>query len=277
MDPFSFVRLVFCSLRRVFLGVRRRHSSVFPPTVDLRRKRIRLCTGDSRQPEQLGQEKTLGDLLEDYEDLLLRVLFCLVNDGLHECRLVCRRWKDACGKLPVKLGSFCRFRPYKMAELFPEAASLQLRGAFSGNDTPGMLTVQQTSQLRKLEYLSLSATSPEVAINSLIAMLPSPDRLRSLEVLLDQRGILDDIVRALRFLGNLDALTVSCMRVIQTDLDPVTELRGLTYLRIDLPVLVNNRGQLLLPSLERLTHLRLRYFHEDEQQISFSLQVCQFQ
>ena len=66
MDPFAFVRLVVYGLHCVYLGVRRRHASVSPPTVDLRRKRRRLCETDSRQPEQPGPEKTLGVLLEEY-------------------------------------------------------------------------------------------------------------------------------------------------------------------------------------------------------------------
>ena len=49
-----------------------------------------------------GSEKSLGALLEQ-EYFLLKVLVYVVEDGLHECRFVCRQWRDACGKLPVKL------------------------------------------------------------------------------------------------------------------------------------------------------------------------------
>ena len=46
--------------------------------------------------------KILESVLE-YEQFLLKVLACVMTDGLRECRLVCRQWRDVCGKLPVRL------------------------------------------------------------------------------------------------------------------------------------------------------------------------------
>ncbi len=273
MDPFAFVRFVFTSLRRVFLGVRRRHSSVFPPTVDLRRKRIRLCASDSSQPDQPGPEKTLGVLLDEYEDLLLRVLLCLVDDGLHECRRVCRRWRDACGKLPVKLGSFCLFQPYRAAEFFPEAVSLHIETHFGSNDALGRLAIQHLSRLRNLRNLSLFMTSPKADVYSLTDVLHSTDCLRSFEISVRQTEKLNELVHVIRFLTNLEALTVHVFRFVQTDLAPVTELQRLKYLKTGFSVIFNSRRELLFPSLTRLTHLHLRSVDEDEPHISFSLQV----
>ena len=84
MDPFGFVRR-FC------FGVRRKRDSLFPTTVVLHRRKVRRVEAKNRQPEQSGPEKTLGVLLEDHEDLLLKVLSYVMDDGLHECRLVCCR------------------------------------------------------------------------------------------------------------------------------------------------------------------------------------------
>ena len=37
------------------------------------------------------------------EKYLVKILSHLVNDGLHECHLVCRKWNKVCKKLPVQL------------------------------------------------------------------------------------------------------------------------------------------------------------------------------
>ena len=126
MDPFSFVRR-FC------LGVRRQRDSFFPPTVGLHRRKMRRCESSSRQPGQLNPKKTLGILLDNCEDLLFKVL-SYVDDGLHECRRVSRRWRDACGKLPIKLGNQCLHRMGEAAELFPKAVSLTLESDFGSSD-----------------------------------------------------------------------------------------------------------------------------------------------
>ncbi len=276
MDLFSFVRLVVYGIRCVYLGVRRRHASVFPPTVDLRRKRRRLCENDSRQQEQPGREKTLGILLEEHEDLLFRVLSCVMDDGLHECRRVCRRWHDLCGQLPVKLNQECQYRLDEAAGLFPGAVSLEIESSFDSDDVLGRLEMQQSSQLRKLRNLSLYATSANPDVKSLTTLFPSADRLSSLDLLVNQKDSLDDIFRALPFFRNLDALIIHVAGFIQTDLAPITELRGLGYLRTGFPVIFNSRGELLFPSLTRLTHLHLRSVDQPEPRTSFSLQVSKF-
>ena len=276
MDLFSFVRLVVYGLHCIYLGVRRRHASVSPPTVDLRRKRRRLCESDSRQPGQPVPEKTLGALLEDHEDLMLKVLSCLIDDGLHECRRVSRRWRDLCGLLPVKLSQECQYRLDEAAGLFPGAASLELESSFDSDDVLGRLEMQQSSQLRKLCNLSVYATSTNADMNALTTLLPSADRLRSLDVSVNQKDGLDDIVRALRYFRNLDALIIHVAAFIQTDLAPVTELRGLGYLKTAFPSLFNSHGEFLLPSLTRLTHLHLRSVDQPEPRPSYSLQVSKF-
>ena len=76
-------------------------------------------------------ERTLGVLLDEYEDLLLKTLTCLMEDGLHECRLVCRRWRDACRRLPVTIQpgiAFDASKVVKMAtERFPNATALRTK------------------------------------------------------------------------------------------------------------------------------------------------------
>ena len=269
MDPFSFVR-------RYFLGVRRQRDSLFPPTLSLHRRKMRRVESSSPQPDQSNPEKTLGVLFDNSEDLLLKVLSYVVDDGLHECRRVCRRWQDACGKLPIKLGNRCLCRLGEAAELFPEAVSLTLESDFGIGDFSGRQAIQHLSRFGNLQSLCLVAYSKVVKMNSLATLLPSTHILRSLDVTVDRKDNLDGIVHALRLLPNLEELTVFVSHFIQTDLEPITELQELTCLKTGFPVMFNSRGELLFPSLTRLTRLHLRHIHEHEPQTHFSLQVCEF-
>ena len=198
-------------------------------------------------------ERTLGVLLEDNEDLLLKVLSCVIDDGLHECRRVCRGWRDACGKLPVKL---CVMQPddlRKMVDFFPEAVSLTLGRRSGGEDTIDGQVIPRLSRLKNLQHLHLSYTKLEKA-GSLVTWLPTMDRLVSLSLWIE-RDVLLDIVQALRRLTNLESLRLNASRFEQTDLEPVTELRGVRELKIAVQLIVNTRGELLFPSLTWLTSL----------------------
>ena len=268
MDLFGFVRR-FC------FGVRRKRDSLFPTTVGLHRRKVRRVEANSRQPEQSGPEKTIGILLEDHDDLLLKVLSYVMDDGLHECRLVCHRWRDLCGKLPVALGSWCTLFAYKAAELFPEAASLALNIRLDGEDVSGRPAIQHLLQLNKMKNLSLFVTSANANMNNIMAVF-STDCLRSLEITASQRDKFDSIVDALRLLTNLESLKLGLLRFIRTDREPVTELRGLRCLRTDFPVIANSRGQLLFPSMTTLTQLTLRSVPQHVPQTPSSLEVCKF-
>ena len=228
---------------------------------------------DDAAERQSDPEKTLGVLLDNHEDLLLKILSCVVDDGVHECRRVCRRWRDACGKLPVRLGGSFLDRLDSVAEMFPEATSLVMASSFDSNDVEGRQAMQHLSRLKNLENLSLFVRSDRADINSLVTMLPSKDCLRSLSVSVDDRGALNDVLQVLRLLTNLEKLTIDDLDYIQVDMEPVTELRKLGYLSANLQVIVNSRGELLFPSLTRLTHLDVFIDCVEESEVSSNLQV----
>ena len=225
-------------------------------------------------------EKTLGVLLENHQDLLFKVLSCVMDDGLHECRRVCRRWRDACGKLPVELGSLYASRLHRVADLFPDAVSLSM-GTFNSNSVAFRQALQHLSRLKNLQNLSLCIFFIQRDINSMTAALPSTDCLRSFTVSVNEKDALNDVVHGMRLLTNLETLTLDVSSFMLTDLEPVTELQGLRYLRTQLAGIINSRGELLFPSLTRLTHLELLGFHRrhephDPRNNTFRLQVSMF-
>ena len=219
---------------------------------NVHRRKIRRRTRGNRQPPQ----RSLGVLLKNNEHLLHKILLCMMDEGLHECRRVCRHWRDACGKLPIKS---CKSRGagnlLRVVNLFPEAVSLRVESSFSGSDVVGRQAIQHLSRLKNLRDLGLAVLPVQPDIDSLTALRSTKESLRSFDVAVDQKGTLNDVVRVLRLLTNLEKLRLRVCCNIQTDLDPVNELRGLKHLCINLIAMVNSRGELLFPSLTRLTHL----------------------
>ena len=201
----------------------------------------------------VDSESTLGVLLNDNEDLLLKTLTCLMEDGLHECRRVCRRWRDACGKLPVELYCMHPDKLQRVVDLFPEAVSLTLGKSLDGEGITEGKTIPQLSRLKNLQHLYLFGHKLRYT-GSLVTCLLAIDRLQSLSLWMD-RDVLSDVVQALRCLTNLESLNLSVALFEQTDLEPVTELRSVRELRIGSQLIVNRRGELLFPSLTRLTSL----------------------
>lgn len=66
---------------------------------------------------------SLSSFLED-DFYLEQTLKHLIDYGVHECRLVCRRWKALCDKLPLKLKRTDNTDLSKIPSLFPNATSV---------------------------------------------------------------------------------------------------------------------------------------------------------
>lgn len=75
--------------------------------------------------EAADQLTILGEILQR-DDYLSKVLECLIDDGLEDCRLVCRRWNSVCNKLPVKLTVKDPTNTKAVGQIFPNARSLSL-------------------------------------------------------------------------------------------------------------------------------------------------------
>jgi len=96
----------------------------------------------------------LSTLLEqDY--YLTKVLGYLLDDGLHECRRVCRKWYDVCNRMPVKLGRISVEEIPAIVNKFPNAVSFyrilidSLKEGARNDEVTGAI-----ESLRQLEILN---------------------------------------------------------------------------------------------------------------------------
>ena len=220
-----------------------------------------------------GSEKTLSDLLEQ-EYFLLKVLAYVVEDGLHECRRVCRRWRDACGKLPVKLDRVFADTLQKAADLFPEAERLSMREWISSVDVIETHIVPQLPRLANLKHLSLYLNGESIDLRNLVACFSSMQHLGSLSLYITHEDTLHCFVHDLRYLTKLTSLLLDHNCVLYNDLDPNSCVQGLCQLTIPFHLLINGRGEFVFPMLTGLTNLIIRGA-TDPEQFPYNLQVCQ--
>lgn len=68
----------------------------------------------------------IAAILEN-EYYLEKVLFHVVDDGIHDCRQVCRKWNKVCKKLPVRLLYTRLHQVYGLETIFPNVTSIARR------------------------------------------------------------------------------------------------------------------------------------------------------
>ena len=214
----------------------------------------------------MSTHSPLSTLLQQ-EYYLTKILGHLLDDGLHECRLVCRKWYDICNRLPVKLSRIPFEKIPLVVDKFPNAVAVHVRrferGEWKEEDTR---VVESLMQMRHLEKLTLGATFgfPPFFImypicDPLGEAIQSLRQLQSLDLLWIDAELVDFIWPHIRYLTGLRRLRASSPRIYLV-LEPFTELRNIEDL--DAPrFLTNQEGQLMFPSLTHLTRLDVR---EDE-------------
>ena len=219
-------------------------------------------------------EGTLGAVFEHEENLLRKVLVHLVDDGLHECRRVCRFWRDVCSTLPVKLREAPPgFVPVLLSR-FPRATSLDVCYSLWGEDDVARHGISLLPRLKHLRRLHLSSGDREEIPAGRQWWLGPMDSLIHLSLGITSQMAYRNAIEAIRKLTQIESLRLDFGRPF-LDPHPITEVWRLKSLSAPFNVLVNEDGELLFPSLTQLTELKSTpCFSTDERRLS-ELQVRQ--
>ena len=220
----------------------------------------------SNQPqtseEALGGQSPLSGLL-DQEYYLVKILPHLIEDGLHECRRVCRKWRDICDQLPVHLGRIDIMEIRGAAGLFPNAASLRCPVETIHS---GARFTEDLGAFDQLKHLTLVYTRDRIEPSGNIDPVPEnrqifPQPLETL-VSLDVRKMPTKWSQCfyafLRGLTNLTSLKLKSFRPEDAPQQPFWELQSLEELAVGLQFLANRDGSLLFPTLPKLTNLSVK-------------------
>ena len=219
--------------------------------------RLQTTSQRSRVPQAHDR---LCALLEQ-EDYLSKVLGCLIDDGLHECRRVCRKWRAVCSALPVHLIRV-PWENLRDAHLtFPKAASLSLATKTTCNDLPEFLP-----SLPSIKRLTLNGKPlwycprlRQIFPRQLCDHLPLLPQLESLtlEGVLGQTSVFLCLVAD--HLTHLTHLKIDPKLGSRWDMEPLFKVRKLKSLSLDVNHLFTSNGSLTFPSLTRLTRLEMTY------------------
>ena len=196
---------------------------------------------------------------------LEKILGYLVNHGIYECSLVCRKWYAVCSRLPVKLVLVPMQTLPVVVDRFPNAVSLSFCRNIEWNDeTAG--AIQSLARLERLEeikfyelFLDRMKASNALAFCTLLGeALQSCHQLHSLSIGTPNNVEAGDSMSLYSHISHLTGLT--CLHLPggweQLVNDPYTDVRNIEDLEIESVCLED--GQLVFPSLTHLTRLRTR-------------------
>ena len=206
----------------------------------------------------------LGVLLEQ-EPLLLKVLGYVAEEGLQECRLVCRQWLEACQRVSVATRPIEIAHLSKVAEKFPNVTDLYLDQHLKYlylTECSHEIDILDTlstwlPKLKGLRTLKLSVHEGNRVPEALCPILTPMDGLQSLSLMIRDESTLVAWIQVLRGVPQLLSLELRFSDFVTADLGTVSELQRLRDLTCEFRVLVKSDEQLLFPSLNRLTQLRI--------------------
>ena len=209
---------------------------------------------------EMADNEGIADLLSQ-KYFLSKILIHLVDSGLHECRRVCRLWREVCNQLPVKLSLVFNEKIAAVSDTFPNGTVSLEVGEASPYEDAGFAEMQLEScmpfLLRNVRHLTLNRSTQWPRF--LDKLEPGSESLSSLLSLsvkqtsqLNHSATLD----LLKFLTALTALTLEGEPIpdVQNS-DPITEIRNLKSLTVSLPLLAKSDGQLFFAASTRLTRL----------------------
>ena len=225
--------------------------------------------------EHAGDVRSLSALLQR-DDLLQKVLSHLVDDGLCECRRVCRRWYDICSRLPVSLHNAPSSTALTFANKFRNTDSASFLDIGDSPTEPGEPSLATgLAQMQHLRHLGLLALDERELPDRLRAVLLAMNTLRSLSLTFTESpDVATEFMEVVRSLTMLTALRF----VIVDDwfnlpFDPVTELRQLRQLTATPDVLWDENLSPRFPRLPHLTRLDCQHVCKNRIWHASALQV----
>ena len=214
------------------------------------------CSVSKSVGARMSAHKGLADLLSQ-EYYLSKVLVHLIDDGLHECRRVCRKWHEVCSRLPVKLSLGPETHLLRKPDLFPNAGSLKLDGGLESDSVECRL-LPYLSRLNRITHLEFSLREwPSVCFRPM--PLENMYTLQSLSLKVQNESVFLAFLETMRRLTELTSLKLSRVRALDMSIDvpPITEMKQLRVLRATPCFLVNQRNAFVFGTQTRLTRLEV--------------------
>ena len=208
-------------------------------------------------------------LLEEW--FLLMVFEHLVEHGLHDCRLVCRKWYESCQQFPVKLVGVGGIELQKAIEGFPKATSISILDI--GNKIPAIDLFRQLSSSNRLRSLTLESGA------MLLSGLKQPF-FRSVPPLTEMKlsfftsSGMKDVFTSIDHLTSLTKLKIATSPWIRSLTHTFTRLERVRELDVEFDIFTDEQGACCFPSLTNLTRLDLTsQWRNDDHVVTLTTEV----
>ena len=209
------------------------------------------------------RQTCLGEVVLKDAYLLPKVLEHLVDDGLHECRRVCRKWRDVCSLLPVKLVDVRAPKFRDVARILPYATSVSVTVDRECNSEEFCEFISSFTRIKRLHLRDAELShdflsSAWLDICSLPSHAPFLSQLESLTLrsrFMNSRLWIWMVREHLTNLAHLE-ITGNCF-IRRWNVDPLPETHKLKSLSIKANYLFNREGTLIFPPSETLTRLEV--------------------
>ena len=208
----------------------------------------RRCSGNNpRYPIS----KNLTSLLYN-ERFLMSIFEHLVDYGLKECRLVCRKWREACKLFPVEIRKIEGDRLRKLWTI-PNATSLSVH--YRRQTMSDATLFEHLASLTKLRSLVFDGDFIFFGRSA----QPYMESITQLTDLTIQYAFSDPTEDSLASLNCLTNLTKLALRntTWRFGMDPLVGLQNIQELEIEACYLFGEAGACMFPSLTNLTYLKL--------------------
>ncbi len=201
------------------------------------------------------------------EAFLRRVFVHLIEDGLHECRLVCRLWNDTVKKMPVRLKlSNGKHTPF-LVKTFPNAVAFKTPDIVFFNYRNYIpvdaVFFRHCALLKQLRHLEILVRGSFYLGDGFESCFQNMLQLQSLIIRLElQEGEAYRFYEGIRQLTQLTRLAVNHWSNPSFQAPPLRELKKIQSLDCSSYRPTTHSGALICPSLTALTHLSLSLFKD---------------
>ena len=188
----------------------------------------------------------------------MKIFNHLLDYGLRECRLVCRKWYAVCQLFPVKLRNVSIENLDALALGFPNTISLKMEPSYWDDDLSEC--AKRLAAFPNLQHVQWTVRDLWDGRRS-GAIFEPLHKLKHLDLTLEDYSLTPEEYSSLRFLTSLTKLTLiryNNARQAEENVAPFAELREIRELRISGSLFVAQNGMGQFPALTNLTALDLR-------------------
>lgn len=211
-------------------------------------------------PQRPYQQDSKIGILFEHDFIVAKILKHLVKDSIPECRRVCKQWYKICSEFPIEIKYKISLDSLPaLARSFSKIEELNVQNA----DSLEKALSTSVELFKSLQTLSITISKEDgnESLECLEEDFRLISRIPSLEIRYLRNSFLRRSFLSLSFLSNLTSLEIDGIMDVNKVIgeEPFYTLTKIRELNVPAFVFWNSNGELMFPSLTKLTCLRVVY------------------